>query len=129
MTTLNIYKEYFNGLITLTKPFELRKRPFKSGDRIKVLEIDKISKQPTGRYLIIKVAQSFKLEKDFNLQAWRNPDCPWLIREEGVYDKDFDHFYDEMLTWYDKNVWAYINDNRPNYLIQIASIEPMKEVK
>ena len=120
--TFKIKEKYFNAILRLEKPFELRHEKVEPNSVIK-LECE------NGRYIIFKsgvcnLSEYDSLRKDYKFNFSHG--LFYLVREgciqqffgQGDYNyRDFD--------WYDTFCWEYIN-KAPTYLIEIAEILEVK---
>lgn len=125
--TFKIKEKYFNAILKLEKPFELRHEQVEPNSIIK-LECE------NGRYLIFKSKGSAELKKGHNeiltkLIEYRTElagSCYYyIINENGIYEYFIDHSTGKSFDWYDNFCWEYIN-KAPTYLIEIAEILEVK---
>lgn len=141
--TFKIKEKYFNAILRLEKPFELRHEKVEPGRIIK-LECE------NGRYLIFKTGSCLELHAyngyyQYNVQAYL-PYSKYFVHSkkyittknvEYHFNKSHAHmeFYNSynckeenailFFNWYDKFCWEYIN-KASTYLIEIAEILEVK---
>lgn len=123
--TFKIKEKYFNAILKLKKPFELRHQEIPENSIVK-LECD------NGRYLIFKSGKSYLLIKEeyenhpISYSVFPNDNMYGSFGEIGCYygENVYDaHGYNT--DWFDKFCWEYIN-KAPTYLIEIAEILEVK---
>ena len=115
--TFKIKEKYFNAILKLEKPFELRHEKVEPNSIIK-LECE------NGRYLIFKSGDCAQYSNgifEFKNYFYKM-DCDYLAKYYGdIYDYDFYLSYD----WFDWFCNSYINE-APTHLIEIAEILEVK---
>lgn len=126
---LKIKKKYFDAILQLKKPFELRHKEIPKGSIVKLTCIE------NGRYIIFKSGECRKLEKleyydneiGYNCDVSFLPsvcqDHLWFTKKScyltDCYDETCNN--DNEWDWYDNFCWDYINEKQ-TYLIEIAEI-------
>lgn len=144
MIELPIYKKYFDAILELKKPFELRHEPIKKGTKVKLVEIEghlgyhtrmatkkSIGYFPTGRYIIFESGECTEIKLDKYKSAIVNTDRHiyekqdyWDICEKGIFlrsDAVDDYYANLVCEWWDNFCWDYINEKQ-TYLIEINKI-------
>lgn len=117
--TFKIKEKYFNAILRLEKPFELRHEKVELNSIIK-LECE------NGRYLIFRSGDYAKYDNCHNTFEFKNyfykvSYCHLTKYYGDIYDYEWDNSYD----WFDEFCWEYIN-KAPTYLIEIAEILEVK---
>ena len=129
--TFKIKEKYFNAILKLEKPFELRHEEVERNSIIK-LECE------NGRYIVFKSGRCLLLKKDdsifennvFGKVAGYTTTYGYIFKENYAFSKTdvFDYHKKLLLSmnnWYDNFCWEYINQ-APTYLIEIAEILEVK---
>lgn len=148
--TLKIKEKYFNAILKLEKPFELRHFYLAPNSIVKLDCIDS-NNIDTGRYLIFKSGKCYEIQKGDSGIAHSNGEkvlhyeyyisinlkikadfSKWVEKEKIIYCTKYyvDGFYGQQATrfsckWFDNFCWEYIT-KEPTYLIEIAEILEVK---
>ena len=129
--TFKINEKYFNAILRLVKPFELRHEKVEQNSIVK-LECE------NGRYIIFESGKCLLLEKcdnifennTYGIVAGYTTDNYYPFRENYAFsEKNVFDYHKKVLVamdyWYDNFCWEYIN-KAPTYLIEIAEILELK---
>lgn len=121
MKTLKIYSEFFQRILDDEKSFEIRKTKFNKGDKVKLIEINKKTNKPTGRDLTFTVDSCSKMSYWEKEKFWVDSEGDWGISKDGIYDGGAPDYCETR--WFTPFVWQYLNDGRPNYVIDISNVK------
>lgn len=123
--TFKIKEKYFNAILKLEKPFELRHQKVKPNSIIK-LECD------NGKSLIFRSGncnsvvkwtdEQFYKEYDYVAEiSYKDDDCCRVFFNEKEAKIEISYYYGKYayMFWYDEFCWEYIT-KAPTYLIEIA---------
>ena len=136
--TLKIKEKYFNAILKLEKPFELRHQAIPENSIVKLECIE------NGRYLIFKSGNcklltsywpsGFKQTAELTRkwEEWDIDKKETLVEYVALYKKCGclqikikDIIINNYLKWFDNFCWEYIT-KAPTYLIEIAEILEVK---
>ena len=142
MIEWKIKKKYFDAILKLEKPFELRHKPIKEGSIVKLIEIEKTTPiyngeniekwekicsndknyiKPSGRYIIFRSGECKEIipHQENDRHDIEVIGRYWCFTDVRAYINIME-FY-----WFDKFCWDYINEKQ-TYLIEIAEILEVK---
>ena len=129
--TFKIKEKYFNAILRLEKPFELRHEKVEPNSIIKLeCENGKSLIFRSGEYYVIEKWTDKMYYKEYNYMSsisYKGDDnCRvFFNKEKATIEISYYYSSYKNMLWYDNFCWNYINE-APTYLIEIAEILEVK---